>query len=171
MEKQKQTLKQISVCALVAAMYAAATLLFAPLSFGALQCRVSEALCIIPFILPESVWGLFIGCFIANLISGNIFDIVFGSLATLLAALCTAALGKRGSTRRNRVLACLMPVIFNALIVGAVITAGYEGKAISENFGLYALNAGYIALGEAPVMFVLGLPLLKFLTKRFINII
>ena len=162
----KQALKRLSFSALVAAMYAGATLLFAPLSFGALQCRFSEALCILPFVYPESVWGLFIGCLLANLMSGNIFDVIFGSLATLLSALCIAAIGKRGQSGRNRLFACCMPVLFNAVIVGAVITGEYEGKQISENLGLYALNAGYIALGEALVMFALSLPLLRLLMKK-----
>lgn len=164
----KQALKRLSFSALVAAMYAGATLLFAPLSFGALQCRFSEALCILPFVYPESAWGLFIGCLLANLMSGNLFDVIFGSLATLLSSLCIAAIGKRGHSKRKQLFACCMPVLINALIVGAIITGEYEGKHIFQNLGLYALNAAYIALSEALVMFLLALPLLDFLIKKSI---
>ena len=97
----------------------------------------------------------------ANLLTGNIFDIVFGSLATLAAALLTAALGRRKHTLANSALACLMPVVFNALIVGAVITAAYEGMNLFQHFGVFAMNAAYVGLGEAIVLYVLGLALMR----------
>ena len=102
--------------AIIAALYAALTLLLAPISYGEVQIRLSEALTLLPMLLPEAVPALAIGCLLANLLGGcTIFDIVFGTLATLLAALCTRAL-------RSRPLpASFMPVLFNALIVGAVV--------------------------------------------------
>ena len=118
--------------------------------------------------MPCTAWGLFIGCAVANLLTGNIFDIVFGSLATLAAALLTAALGRRKHTLANSALACLMPVVFNALIVGAVITAAYEGMNLFQHFGVFAMNAAYLGLGEAIVLYVLGLPLMRYLPgKKF----
>ena len=140
----------------------------APISYGAIQLRVSEVLCILPYFMPCTAWGLFIGCAVANLLTGNIFDIVFGSLATLAAALLTAALGRRKHTLANSALACLMPVVFNALIVGAVITAAYEGMNLFQHFGVFAMNAAYVGLGEAIVLYVLGLPLMRYLPgKKF----
>ena len=84
------TTRKLAAAAVTGAAYAALTMLLAPISYGAIQCRVSEVLCILPFFIPCTAWGLFAGCAIANLLSAaGIFDVVFGSLATLLAALCT----------------------------------------------------------------------------------
>ena len=158
----------LAAAAIVGAAYAVLTMALAPISYGAIQLRVSEVLCILPYFMPCTAWGLFIGCAVANLLTGNIFDIVFGSLATLAAALLTAALGRRKHTLANSALACLMPVVFNALIVGAVITAAYEGMNLFQHFGVFALNAAYVGLGEAIVLYVLGLPLMRYLPgKKF----
>ena len=119
------TTRKLAAAAVTGAAYAALTMLLAPISYGAIQCRVSEVLCILPFFIPCTAWGLFAGCAIANLLSAaGIFAVVFGSLATLLAALCTAWLGRgRGAQSWLRcVLAALMPVVFNFVFVGAVLT-------------------------------------------------
>ena len=158
----------LAAAAIVGAAYAVLTMALAPISYGAIQLRVSEVLCILPYFMPCTAWGLFIGCAAANLLTGNIFDIIFGSLATLAAALLTAAIGKRKHTLANSALACLMPVVFNALVVGAVITAAYEGMDLFQHFGVFALNAAYVGLGEAIVLYVLGLPLMRYLPgKKF----
>ena len=158
----------LAAAAIVGAAYAVLTMALAPISYGAIQLRVSEVLCILPYFMPCTAWGLFIGCAAANLLTGNIFDIIFGSLATLAAALLTAAIGRRKHTLANSALACLMPVVFNALIVGAVITAAYEGMNLFQHFGVFAMNAAYVGLGEAIVLYVLGLPLMRYLPgKKF----
>ena len=155
----------LALSAMLAAAYAALTVALAPISYGAVQFRVSEALTILPFFLPGTVWGLFVGCILANLFTGNIFDVVFGSLATLLAGLLTAHFGRGGNTVKNRLLACLMPVVFNAVIVGAVITWGYEGLNIFEHPGVFAFNALTVGLGEAAVLYLIGYTLMKHLPK------
>ena len=158
----------LAAAAIVGSAYAVLTMALAPISYGAIQLRVSEVLCILPYFMPCTAWGLFIGCAAANLLTGNIFDIIFGSLATLAAALLTAAIGKRKHTLANSALACLMPVVFNALVVGAVITAAYEGMNLFQHFGVFAMNAAYVGLGEAIVLYVLGLPLMRYLPgKKF----
>ena len=166
MKKVKFNTRSITAAAIIGAAYAALTMLLAPISYGAIQCRVSEVLCILPFFIPTSAWGLFIGCAIANVLMGNVFDIVFGSLATLAASLLTAYIGKRGQSMKHCILACLMPVLFNAIVVGAVITQAYMGANILENFGVFALNALYVGIGEAIVLFALGLPLMRYLPKK-----
>ncbi len=96
------TTRKLAAAAVTGAAYAALTMLLAPISYGAIQCRVSEVLCILPFFIPCTAWGLFAGCAIANLLSAaGIFDVVFGSLATLLAALCTAWLGRAAARSRG----------------------------------------------------------------------
>lgn len=169
MKQNPNTTWKLAMAALVGAVYAALTLVLAPISFGAVQFRVSEALCILPFFFPFTAQGLFLGCVLANLYTGNVFDIVFGSLATLLAALCTAAVGRRGRSMLSCVMACLMPVLFNAFIVGAVLTWAYDVRMVRDSAILsYAANAGCVGLGELVVLFVLGLPLMRWLpTQKF----
>ena len=129
--KKTATLK-LATAAVVGACYAVLTMILAPISYGAVQFRVSEALCILPFFMPCTAWGLFGGCIIANLLTGNIFDIVFGSLATLAAALITAEIGRRGLN-------------------------------IFSHPAAFGLNAAQVGLGEAAVLFVIGLPMMYYL--------
>ena len=150
----------LATCAVVAAAYAALTIALAPISYGAVQFRVSEVLTILPFFVPGAVMGVFIGCILANLFTGSVFDIVFGSLATLLAGLLTARFGKKGNTVKNRLLGCLMPVVFNAVIVGAVLTWGYQIQEFASPLASYAFNAFTVGLGEAGVLYLIGYPLL-----------
>lgn len=157
---------KLSSAAVLAALYAVLTIALAPISYGAVQFRVSELLCIMPFFVPFSAWGLFAGCIVANLITGNVFDIVFGSLATLAAALITAYIGKRSRNRKSALLACFQPVIFNALVVGAVITWAYDGMNIFQYPGVFAFNALTVGLGEAAVLYILGYPLTLWLPRQ-----
>ena len=80
----KFPVRKIAFSAVVAAVYAALTMLLAPISYGVLQFRISEVLCILPFFFPSTVWGLFIGCAISNILSTyGLLDVVMGSAATL----------------------------------------------------------------------------------------
>ena len=160
MNSQSNRTRRLAVSAVIAALYAALTIALAPISYGPLQFRVSEALTVMPFLIPSTVWGLFIGCILANLYTGSVLDILFGSLATLLAALLTARFGKQGNTAKNRLLGCLMPVVFNAVIVGAVLTWGYQIQEFASPLASYAFNAFTVGLGEAGVLFIIGYPLL-----------
>ena len=162
----KSDIRSITAAAVVGAAYAVFTIAFAPISFGAVQFRLSEALCVLPYFLPGTAWGLFIGCALANIMTGNVLDIVFGSLATLIAGLLTAHFGRHPERRFHALLACLMPVLVNALVVGWIITAAYNGMNILEHPGIFALNAGQIAFGEAAVLLLLGLPLIHYLPKN-----
>lgn len=166
MNNSGRKLRLLTLSAIVGALYAVLTLITAPISYGPVQVRISEALCVLPFLAPQTAWGLFAGCFLANLMTGNIADILFGSLATLLAALLTGYLGKRSHSAGFLVLACLSPVIINALTIGAVITCAYEGLNITDAFGAFAVNALWIGAGETAAVFVLGLPLIKILEKK-----
>lgn len=166
MNKAKPNLtRRLATSAIVAAAYAALTVALAPISYGAVQFRVSEALTVLPFFMPCTVWGLWIGCILANLYTGSVVDIVFGSLATLLAALLTARIGKQGSTIKTRLLGCLMPVVFNAVIIGAVLTWGYEIRPFPEPLASFGFNALTVGLGEAGVLYLLGYTLLRQLPK------
>ncbi|MFA7672382.1 MAG: QueT transporter family protein [Clostridia bacterium] len=111
--------KYVIMPALIAAIYCALTLMFMPISFGPVQVRIAEALTILPYFTPSAIYGLFIGCLLSNMIGGaGILDIVFGSLATLLAASLTHAL-------KNKFLAPWPPVIINMFVVGYILKIYY----------------------------------------------
>jgi len=166
MKGNPDTTRKLALAAVVAAAYAVLTIFLAPISYSSVQCRISEVLCILPFFLPSSAWGLFAGCLLANLITGNALDIVFGSLATLGAALVTARLGRMSHSVKTELLACFQPVIFNAVIVGAVLTWGEAGLNPFTHPGVYAVTALWVGLGEAIVLFAIGFPLMRWLPKQ-----
>ena len=151
MFKKLLTTRSLCTSAVIAALYAALTLLLAPISYGNLQCRVSEAMTLLPMVLPSAIPGLFVGCMLANLLGGaTIWDIVFGSLATLLAAIGTYAL------REKRIPAALCPVLANGVIVGAVLAHVYA-------LPLW-LTMAEVALGEIGAV-IIGFALLAALKK------
>ena len=152
MQKALFSPKGLAISAVIAAVYAALTYALAPISYGAVQFRVAEALTLLPILLPQAIPGLFVGCLLANLLGGfGPADVIFGSLATLAAALLTYYF------RKNRYVAALPPVIVNAIVVGIMLNlvAGFE---------LWS-TMGYVALGQLGAVYVLGLPLLKVLEK------
>lgn len=157
-------IRKIAYAAVIGASYAALTIMLAPISYGPIQFRIAEALCILPFFFPFSVWGLFVGCILANLISAyGPIDVVFGSLATLFAGLCTMQIGKMNAAPLfSKILACLPPVIFNGVIVGAIIAYSAAVEKFWQSFIIFGLQ---VAVGELVVMYVIGLPLLIFLPK------
>lgn len=139
--------------ALVAGLYVSITMLFAPVSFGPVQVRVSEALTLLPWLWIEAVPGLFVGCLVANFMGGfGIIDVVFGSLATLASALLTARMP-------NRYLAAAPPVAVNALVVGGYLSVLLELPVLPTMI--------YIGLGQAVACFGLGIPLLSLIERRF----
>ena len=127
MHKKNATLF-LTVNAVIAALYAALTIALAPISYGPLQFRVSEALTALPFLMPGSVLGITVGCV-------------------------------------NRLLGCFMPVIFNAVIVGAVLTWGYKIQEFASPLKSYGFNALTVGVGEAGVLYLIGYALLSYLPK------
>lgn len=168
--------------AVIAAAYAALTLIallfLGSLAWGPVQFRVSEALCVLALFTPEAIPGLALGCAIANVanivLSGTgmlgMLDVVFGTLATALGAWFT------WRNRRHPALALLGPVIANTLIVPAYLPLMLQGIGFyTIPFTNIALDGAYPAMylfglvatgaGEAVVMYVLGLPLFRALSR------
>jgi uncharacterized membrane protein len=155
--------RRIALAGLIAASYAVLTIALAPLSFGVYQVRVAEALTVLPFFFDPAVVGLFVGCAVANYFGGNgPYDIIFGSLLTLLAAMATRYIGvwsrKAGWSGTGMILAPLPPVLFNAFGVSAYL-------APLAGIG-YWFAVQMIGLGELVSCYVLGLPLLRLLLGR-----
>ena len=150
--KKLLTTRSITLSAAIAALYAVLTLLLAPISYGDWQCRVSEALTMLPLLMPQAIPGLFVGCVLANLLgpSAGITDIVFGSLATLIAAIGTWYF------RKNKWIAAACPVISNAIIVGLVLSLSFNLP--------FLLTALQVGAGELLAVLI-GLVLIKALGK------
>jgi len=133
----------IAQAAIIAAIYVTITMIFAPISFGHVQVRISEALTILPVFTPAAIPGLFVGAFLANTLGpGGPIDMIFGSLATLIAAVLTYWI-----RRYNEFLAPIPPIIVNALIIPFVIYYGfYYGTehAFTIPFFMLTVGAGQI---------------------------
>lgn len=161
MPLSKINTRYLTRAAVIAALYVALTYLagLMNLAYGPVQFRFSEALTVLPFLFPEAIPGLFVGCIVSNLISPyGVLDLVVGSAATLLAAIWTAKC-------RNRFFAPMPPVLCNAVLVGAMI-AWYEAGSSAGFLPAFAYNALTVGAGELVVCYVLGLPLLKVLENR-----
>lgn len=143
--------------AIIAALYVVLTMLASALGLSSMpvQLRFSEALTILPAFMPAAIPGLFIGCLIANLLSGAvIWDVIFGSLATLIGAIFTRIL------RKHKILALLPPILSNTLIVPFVLVYAY---GIEGTIWFFMLTVG---LGELLSCGVLGYFLGELLRKR-----
>ena len=150
--------------AIIAALYVVLTFVANALGLAShtIQVRFSESLCILPFFTPAAIPGLWIGCLIANLATGAvIWDIIFGSIATLLGAIGTYLL------RRHKFLCTLPPVIANMIIVPFILVYGYGiPRVYLKNVDVTIIfNAMTVGIGEVISVCVLGSILLNVLNK------
>lgn len=153
----------ITQAAIIAAIYAVLTLVTWQFSSYAIQVRVAEALCVLILYTPAAVPGMFVGCLISNIFMGTWADILFGSLATLLAAVITAGIPKKA-----KYIYPLPTVIVNALVVPFILYYGYGITSMGNATGTVAtlLFMGVsVFLGEVVACFVIGLPLMKLLGR------
>ena len=158
MSNSRFTPRQMATAGIIAGIYAGLTLVLPIPQYHGVQLRVAEAMTLLPFLFPEAIPGLAVGCFLANLLgSPFILDWIFGTLATLLAALWTRKMP-------NKWLAALPPILCNAVIVGAVIA--YSSIADGGAFWpAFALNALTVGLGELIACYALGIPLVNWISK------
>lgn len=155
---RKFTTRDLSLAAIIAAVYAVLTLILPIPAFTGIQVRLSEALTVLPFLFPATAPGLVIGCFIANLFSPYSLDVIFGTAATLIACILTRHMP-------NRYLAPLPPVLCNAVIVGAEC-AWYQVGGFGPAFWpAYAFNAFTVGFGELLACYILGSVLLAALPR------
>lgn len=169
---KKISARQLTTAAAIAALYTVLSLAssFIPPVGGVFQFRVSEALTILPYFTPAAIPGLFIGCLLSNLITGALpYDLVFGSLATLIGAIGTFALRKLGKNTSRTLpggmplgawLAPLPPIAANTFIMPFVIAKISETP---ESIPLFAFS---VFVGEIVFCGGLGLLLLAALKKH-----
>lgn len=154
--KNQKKIRGIAVGAVVAALYVVLTYLANSLGLasGAIQVRLSEILTVMPVVTPYAIPGLFIGCVLANLLTGcALWDVVFGSLATLIGAVFTYLL------RKHNLLAVIPPILANAIIVPFVLLFVYS---LEGTYWYFFLTVG---IGEVISCGVFGAILLKTLKK------
>lgn len=160
---QLLTTRALARAGIIAALYAALTWVFGDLAYGPLQIRPAEALCILPIFFIEAVPGLFVGCALANLLSGyGIYDIAFGSLTTLIAAICTFIIGVLLCRNLlSAILGGIPPVLFNAIVIPFVIILGDSSTPMAAFWTMF----GEFILTQSVWIYALGLPL-YFAVKR-----
>jgi len=163
---KKINARYITQSAIIAALYVTLTLVFRPISFGPIQVRVAEALCILPFFTPAAVPGLFIGCLIGNGLGSNLgpMDVVLGSLATLVSAYLASKI-KKGW------LLPLPAVIINTFVVGFVLYYAL-GADLAGDFpfliagSLYLTASASVFIGQTIACYGGGLLLFWLLNAR-----
>ena len=164
MTQKKLSVRRLVRCAVIAAVYVVVCLVLAPFSYGAVQVRVAEALCLLPVFGAEYIVGVTLGCFLANLIGSTVIDVVFGTLATLMACLVTYKL-RNVRIKGLAIPASLPPVVFNMIIVGAFeITVFFSDGAPTA--ALAAFNAVTVGIGEIISCTVLGVALVKLIESN-----
>ncbi|EFB77271.1 QueT transporter family protein [Subdoligranulum variabile] len=154
-------------CAVIAAVYVVLCLVLAPFSYGAVQVRIAEALCLLPVFGAEYIIGVTLGCFLANLFGSTIIDVIFGTIATLLACLVTYRL-RNLRIKGLAIPASLPPVLFNAVIVGIEITLFFtDYTAMSAPVWLLCITNGIsVGIGELISCTVLGVALVKLIESN-----
>lgn len=165
------TVKRLTFAALLAALYVILTLPFAQIPFGIIQFRLAESFAFMAALTPAAVPGLFVGCFLANLLNPQnlgVVDILGGSLATLLAAWLTWMIARK-ETEYDRItpryiVSLMPPVIVNALIVGFYLPFLLFPEEVSAK--TIFMSMGSIALSQIVVIYAIGLPLMLLFIKQ-----
>ena len=163
---QNSSVRKLARCGVVAAIYVVLCLALQPFSYGAVQVRVAEALCLLPVFGVEYIAGVVLGCFLANLLGSTIVDVIFGTLATLLACLVTYRL--RNIRFKGLALAAsLPPVLFNAVIIGIEIAVMFPDPSSSAPIWLACITNGIsVGIGELISCTVLGVLLVKIIESN-----
>lgn len=164
MNMKNLSVRRLVRCAVIAAVYVVVCLVLAPFSYGAVQVRVAEALCLLPVFGTEYIVGVTLGCFLANLLGSTVVDVVFGTLATLLACLVTYKL-RDIRVKGLAIPASLPPVAFNMIIVGAFeITFFFSDGAPTAMLAVF--NAVTVGIGELISCTILGVALVKLIESN-----
>ncbi len=154
-----KNLKKLVYAGLIAAIYVVLTVAFRPISFSAIQFRISEILVILPVFSISAIPGLFVGCLLANYLGGAaLLDIVFGSIATLIGAYGTYLL------RKKPYLASIPPIVSNAIIIPFVLRYAYGANDLIPFMMLT------VGLGEIIVVGILG-NIFRVILEKYKNII
>ena len=147
--------KIIAKIGIIACLYTASTLLVFPIASGAMQIRVSEALCLLPLIFFEAIPGLFVGCLLSNIITGcAFFDVILGSLITLFAGAFTYIIGKKVKNTTLKIfIGGLFPVFMNAFLLPLIWLIYGAGEQ------MYIVQVAFLTVGQTVSVYAFGTPL------------
>lgn len=156
--------KRLVRAAMVATIYVVLCLVLAPFSYGAVQVRLAEMLCLLPVFGAEYIVAVTLGCFLANLLGSTLVDVVFGTAATLVACLITYAV-RKVRVGGLAIPAAVPPIVSNAVIVGALeLTFFLPG--VTGTAALAAWNALTVGIGEVVSCGILGVALVKLIESN-----
>lgn len=158
-------IKKLVTTALVAAIYATLTLVLGAISYGPIQFRVAEIMVLLPFIKKDYIWGLTIGCFLANIIGPyGVPDIIFGTAATFLSVYAVYMTSKIMDGKKYALLvSSIWPTVINAIIIGIMLNIF---------FGLpLMLSMAQVGFGQFVVITIIGVPLYKSLEGKYFKIL
>ena len=165
---EKFTTKRMTRIALIAAIYTVVSLVLAPLSFGNIQVRIAEALTILPVLFFDGIFGVTIGCFLTNLFGAmmgvnilGFLDVVFGTAATLIAALLSYFLRNK-QIKGMPYLSMLPPILVNGVVIGLELT---YALAPTFTWTYFLIFAAEVAVGQTIAVTVLGIPLFNYFRR------
>ncbi len=167
MRKQAFNTVFVAKSAVIAALYAVLCVAVSPLSYGAVQCRIAESLCVLTAFTPTAVFGLTAGCLIANVFSFNPIDMLFGTVATLVAAICSRRLRnvKIGGVGW---LVPLPAVAINMVVIGLELQV-YSPMQGDGFFFSFALAACSVGIGQFIACYLFGIPLYMLIDRTRIK--
>ena len=151
-------IRSLTTGAMIAALYVVLTYVshMFGLASGAIQVRLSEALTVLPYFTPAAIPGLFVGCILSNLLTGcAVWDIVFGSVATLIGAIAASLLKNRSIW-----LAPIPNIISNSVIIPFILIYVY---GLKEAYYIHLIS---VFLGETVSGGILGMILFFVLEKH-----
>lgn len=152
---KKISIRGLAMTGLIAALYVVFTLPFGQVAFGPIQFRIAELLTLLPFFTPWAIPGVTLGCLLSNLLFSTIWDAVFGSLATLIAAYFTYR-------SRHLLVAPIWPILFNGLIIGTMLTFMIVGHF---DWIPWLTMMGEVALSEFVICFAIGVPFMRLIQR------
>lgn len=153
--KKKFPIKGLTMTGLIGALYVVFTLPFGQVAFGPIQFRIAELLTVLPFFTPWAIPGVTLGCLLSNLLFSTVWDVVFGSLATLIAAYFTYR-------SRHLLVAPIWPILFNGLIIGTMLTFMILGHF---DWIPWLTMMGEVALSEFVICFAIGVPFMRLIQR------
>ena len=153
---KKLSTHRLARAGVIAGLYTAISLIVSPITSGAIQVRIAEALCMLPLFYFESIPALFVGCLLSNLITGCApFDVIFGSIITLTCAFFTYIVGKTiKNTALKIIVGGIFPITLNAFLLPLIWIWCYGALEY-----MYILQVAILLLGQSVSIYAIGTPL------------
>jgi uncharacterized membrane protein len=152
---KKLSTKGLVMTGLIAALYVVFTLPFGQLAFGPIQFRIAELLTLLPFYTPWAIPGVALGCLISNLLFSTVWDVLIGTLATLIAAFLTYR-------SKHLLVAPVWPILLNGLFIGTMLTYMTIGQF---EWSAWLTMVAEVAISEFVICFAIGVPFMRMIER------